>query len=196
MERRDLLASIGAGSTIGLAGCLGDVEILMPPASRNNFNGTEDAERPEIADIPCPPYKSDHDRSICSHVGDTDTAAVSLMVRPERTTLDDGTPTEDITLTFHNQSASDLRFNPHSWRFWYHSNGEWTQLPQNVSGSGLLTVSAGASYSWSFSEAIESIQPNPTLDPGLYAAEIGVPDPIHSDQWVGCMALVQFDTDE
>lgn len=195
MDRRDLLASIGAGSTIGLAGCLGDVEILTSPASRTDLDGSETSDLPEVADLPCPPYETDRDRSICSHVGDTDTEAVSLIARPERSTLDDGIPTEDITLTFHNQSASDLRFNPHSWRFWHHSDGEWTQLSQNVSANGLLTVSAGATYSWSFSDAIGSIQPNPTLETGLYAAEIGVPDP-HSDQWIGCMALVQFDTGE
>jgi hypothetical protein len=115
---------------------------------------------------------------------------VYLEPTPGQSTLDDGLPTDEITLTLHNQSASDLTFNPHSWRIWHTGDTDWWELDQQLSGNGKLTVSPDETHSWSFTEAVESIREAPTFEAGVYAAELGVPDPNQSDAWVACIALV------
>ena len=48
--------------------------------------------------------------------------------------------------------------------------------------------------SWSLLEAVESVRSDPDLDPGRYAAELGVPDPA-GDGWVACIAFVRLEAE-
>lgn len=191
MNRRDLLTHIVVGSVVGIPGCLGDAET---PDDGNESDGDVDSTNPEIDDQPCSPYEADRDSAVCSHTVDPDAASVYIEPTPESSTLDDGTPVDDITLTFYNQSSSELTVNPHSWSIWYTPETEWEELHQELSGDGHLTVSPGNTHSWSFVEAVEAIQEEPDLEPGLYAAELGVPDPENSDDRIACIAFVQLDS--
>ena len=196
MNRRHLLASIGAGALTGIAGCLGDA---TPP---NGADGGTESNRDAGSTTsaagaePCPPVATARDRAVCSHTADTATTAVYLEPTPARNHLSDGTPVEEIALTFHNQSATELTVNPHSWRIWHKPDTDWTELDQELAGDGRLTVSPGSTHAWSFTEAVESIQEEPALAPGLYAAELGIPDPEKSDEWIACIALLQLDLSE
>lgn len=208
MKRRNLIAHIGAGSIVGIAGCLEDVETLGDPEDDtdagtpddpeddNESEGEADTTNSEIDAQPCPPYETERDSAVCSHTVNPDAVSVYLEPDIESSTLKDGTPVDDITLTFYNQSSGELAFNPNSWNIWHNSGAEWKELQQELSGDGHLTVSADDTHSWSFMEAVESIQEEPALEPGLYAAELGVPDPKNSDDWIACIALIQLDPAE
>ena len=196
MNRRNLLASIGAGSFVGIGGCLGEVETPDDPETGTESHGGADSTTPVSDDQPCPPYETEHDSAVCSHTVDPDTAAVYIEPNPERSTLSDGTPVDDSTLTLYNQSSTEFTFNPHGWSIWHNSGTEWEELQPELSGNGHLTVSPDDTHSWSFTEAVESIHEEPALEPGLYAAELGIPDPANSDDWIACIALVQLDTAE
>lgn len=191
MNRRHVLALIGAGATLGLAGCLGDAET---PGNDDGATGStpESPQSPGAPDEPCPPYETSRDRAVCSHTVETESTAVSLEPRPDQRALDDGVPAEELSLTLHNRSASELTFNPHSWRIRHRSESGWRELDRQRSGDGRLVLSPGDSHSWSFTGAVESIQADPELQPGLYAAEIGVPDPETGSGWVACIALVRL----
>lgn len=201
MNRRRLLAQIGAGSVAYAAGCLGGDAIPENPEAETEPSSNESEEKADdsnlgntaVDDQSCPPYSIERNSAVCSHTVDADTASVYLDPSPDVSTVDDGVPGDGITLTLHNQSASDLTFNPYSWNIWYSSGTEWEELQQQQVGNGDLTVSAGDTHSWSFMEAVKSIQNEPELEPGLYAAELGVPDPENGDEWIACIALVQLD---
>lgn len=183
MNRRRFLAHVGAGTVVAVGGCLGAT------GTRSDSDGTI---RPAMDAQPCPPFSIDRDRAVCSHTVDRDTASVYLDPEPHSSTLNDGTPAEEITLTLHNQSATDLRFNPHSWRIWHQSDSDWTELQQHSTGDGVVTVHTSNTYTWSFLEAVESIQAEPEVHAGLYAGEISVPAPA-TDDWIACIALVRFE---
>lgn len=161
----------------------------------NAAGDTKETPSPVIDDQPCPPYATDRDRAVCSHTVDLDTASVYLAPDAPSSTLNDGTPVDGITLTLYNQSGTDLRFNPHSWRIWYRSDAGWSELDQQQAGDGVVTVSANSNYAWSFLEAVESIRDDPELNPGLYASEIDVPDP-DTDEWIACIAVIRFEPAE
>lgn len=187
MDRRQLLAHVGAGTTVAIGGCLR----FVGPTDEPQGAGTP------TADIrPCPPYSVDRDRVVCSHTVDTDTASVYLDPEPQTGTLAEDIPAEEITLTLYNQSATGLRFNPTSWRIHHRADADWTELEREVVGDGVVTVPPNDTYTWSFLEAVESIRDDPELDPGPHAAEIGVPDPGSDDEWVACIALVRFKSAE
>lgn len=196
MNRRDLLFSIGVASVIGIAGCLGDAETPNGPETDTESNRNAATTPSDGDDKRCPPYETERDRAVCSHTVDPDTEAVYIEATPKGSTLKDGTPGDDITLTLYNQSDHDLVFNPHSWRIWHNSETGWEELQQELSGNGRRTTSPNATHSWSFMEAVESIQEEPILEPGLYAAELGVPSPESSDDWIACVALVELDSAE
>lgn len=187
MNRRHFLAHVGAGTIIVAGGCLENTN------AAGNATGTP---RPTIDGQPCPPYAIDRDRTVCSHTIDPNTASVYLASDPQSSTLDEGTPVDEVTLTLYNQSATDLTFNPHSWRIWHRSNGDWSELDKQLAGDGVVTVSANDTYTWSFLEAVQTIREDPELNPGLYAAEIGTPHPDTADEWVACIALTQFKPSE
>lgn len=207
MNRRRLLAICSSIPVV--AGCTGQSTendaSPSPDTSSPTVTGTETAasnnadrkETPatcaETDGQSCPPFATARDRAVCSHTVEPNSASVYMEPNPGCSTLENGTPKDEITLTFYNQSSSDLSFNPYSWRIWHDEGGEWTELEQEVSGGGKVTVAAHDSHSWTFMEAVEAIQEEPTLESGLYGAEIGVPDPRNSDAWVACIALVQLD---
>jgi hypothetical protein len=178
MNRRTFLACLGGGSTVALAGCLDDT------------GATDADEPPEIPPQSCPPAETDRASSVCSHTVETET--VYLDPSPSTATLDAGTPTEEITVTLHNQSATALSFNPHSWRLWHNPDSSWTALDQERSGNGHVTVPPESTHSWSFMETVDSVRTEPALDPGVYAAELGVPDPEADGDWIACFALVRL----
>lgn len=186
MNRRHLLTHIGLGTIAFAGGCL---------ESTNSARTATGTPRPQIDDQPCPPYAIDRDRAVCSHTVSPDSASVYLVADPQSSTVEDGTPVDDVTLTLYNKSANELRFNPHSWRIWQLTNGSWSELDQQEGGDGVVTVSTDSSYTWTFLEAVGSIRSDPELSQGIYAAEIGVPDP-DTDGWVACIALSQFKTPE
>ena len=200
MNRRQVLARIGTGAVIGLAGCNSSAESSDAPdqASPSPTTTTDEStlSDPTEIDYSCPPYDTARDRAVCSQTVDKDSEPVYLEPTPVQSTLDDGIPTEEITLTLHNQSPSDLSFNPHSWRIRQKADSDWVELEQQLSGNGKLTISPNDTHSWSFTEALESIREDPEFETGLYAAELGVPDPDNNDAWVACIALVHLGTAE
>lgn len=214
MNRRSLLALVGAGSLTAFMGCLegtetpADEEEAASP-SDGSTEGTgststdsvedTDTANPENTDLDeqsCPPYETQRDRAVCSHTVNTDTATVYLDADPNKSGLTDGKPDGEITLTLHNQSSSDLTFNPNSWEIGFNRGSEWEEFQRQKSGDGDVTVPADETHSWSLMDAVESIQDNPDLEPGVYAAELGVPDPETSDEWIACIALVQLNSSE
>lgn len=211
MDRRRLLAICSSIPVV--AGCTGrstendaspprtpgtgsptDARTRTPQPDDSGWEDTP-ATCAETADQPCPPFATARDRAVCSQTVESNAASVYIAPNPGCSTIDDGTPEDEITLTFYNQSARDLSFNPYSWRIWHDEGGGWTELEQEVSGSGTVTVAARDAYSWSFLEALEAIQEEPAPESGLYGAEIGVPDPRNSDAHVACIALVQLDAE-
>lgn len=202
MERRAFLAHIGAGSLLGLAGCINDAVIPeerdgeAEPANRA-APGDKTGSRADVQNSPggllkCPPHETTHGDVVCSHTADPDATLVYLEAHPSRGTLVDGMPAEKISLTLHNRSTTGLTFNPHSWTIRRQSNSKWQKLRSRSSGDGRLTVSPGDSKSWSLQDVIESIREDPDLKAGTYTAEIGVPNP-ETDAWVSCIAIVQLE---
>ena len=111
MNRRRLLAvcstlPLAAGCTGAPAG--GD---NTPDDTPTGSDGTDPT--PTAGARRCPPFETARDRAVCSHTIERD-AGVFLAATPERSRLDDGTPAEEVTLTFHNRSDVELSFNPHS----------------------------------------------------------------------------------
>lgn len=199
MNRRRLLAHVGASSLVSITGCLGtngtpagsETETNPPSNESDAETDTTNPETAAIDDQPCPPYKTDRDTAVCSHTVDTDTASVYLDASPEASELDNGEPSDEITLTLHNQSASELTFNPNSWNIYHNAGTEWKELQQKQSGDGMYTISEDETHSWSFMEAVESVEEELELERGLYAAELGVSFD-NSDDWIACIALIRL----
>lgn len=181
MRRRHLLATIGAGATGAIAGCSG-----------GSASSTPTADVPTIDDRDCPPYAIDLDGAVCSHTVEPTNAAVYLDANPTSAVLSNGTPASEITLTLHNESTSDLEFNPHTWTISRRVDSGWQPLEEEIAGDEKVTLDGSETYSWSFVEAVESIRTDPTLGSGLYAAEIGAPDPESNEAWLACIALVRL----
>ena len=189
MNRRRLLAvcstlPLAAGCTGAPAGG-GDAPDDTPTGS----DGTDPT--PTAGARRCPPFETARDRAVCSHTVKRD-AGVFVAATPKRSRLDDGRPAEEVTLTLHNRSDVELSFNPHSWRIHHDGGDGWTELDRETAGDGETTVAAGGTRSWSLLEAVESVRPDPDLDPGRHAAELGVPDPA-GDGWVACIAFVRLE---
>lgn len=197
MRRRTLLVAAG-GLSLSLSGCL-DANGQSGDASDDTGESTgSDAPRSDggttattLQDESCPPYQTDADRTVCSHGTVPESASVFLEASPDGTTLDGDQPSEEITLTLHNRSASAIEFNPNSWYVWREADDGWQQLEREWSGDGVATVDSGSEHTWSLVEAVSSIQPDPAFETGRYAAEIRVPDP-EDDTSVACVALIEF----
>lgn len=211
MERRRLLAicastSVGAGcSDLSFNPTDSSTDTPETPTPTDTVTDTpsitetrdEDGTKStKIADQPCPPFDTPRARAVCSHTVNADSAAVYLKPNPEHRPLDNGSPADEISLTFHNQSSKERTFNPNSWRIWHTPGTGWEELQPETTGDGEVTVQPDETHTWSFMEAVESIRSEPELEPGLYGAEIGVPDRETSSEWVACIALVQLNTDE
>lgn len=206
VKRRRILVAAGGTLPVLLSGCLGSGQsddsdggsspaASEPSTESNSQPGAGAFGTSAFDDESCPPFETDADRTVCSHTVDPDAAPVVLDASPVRTTLADGEPGEEITLTFYNRSGSEIEFNPDSWYVWQQTDGEWQELDQEWSGNGAATVAAGETHTWSFVEAVSAIQPDPQFDPGQYAAEIRVPDPAGDGQ-VACIALLELEAGE
>lgn len=194
-----LVAAGGTLSTL-LSGCLGSGQSgdssndSEPPTESDSPADTGESDAPAVGDESCPPYESDADRTVCSHTADPSSASVLLEASPVRTTLADGQPSEEITLTFTNRTGSEIGFNPNSWYVWQQTGGEWQELEQEWTGHGKVTVAAGETHTWSFVEAVSAIQPEPQFDAGRYAATIHVPAP-EGDGEIACVALLELEAE-
>ncbi len=177
-SRREALQLAGSG-IVFLSGCntvspqqsAGQTVTPAPPASAK-----------EIEDYDCPPY-GDQNNIICSHTVETDSASVYLL--PSQTV---GKSPESLTLTFYNNSVTELNFNPFSWTIRFKDSSGWTEIEQKSSGSGKVTVAPGDTVAWSFEEAVGYINEAVAIGSGTYTAEINVPDP-STDDWITCLAL-------
>lgn len=169
---------------------------VIPDGSEYTFHfslvaeGAEDGTTP--ADVACSPYPTGREWAACSEPAAESVAGVSMSVDPPSTTLVDGLPADEVSLTVVNDSDSDLTFNPYSWRIRRYEQGNWSDVDGGMSGDGMVSVDAGESQSWTFTEAVEAVQPDPDLEPGLYTAEIGVPHPDADDEWIACIAFIRL----
>ncbi|WP_248517807.1 hypothetical protein [Salinarchaeum laminariae] len=188
MKRRRLLGAVCGGLSLQLGGCL--EHDGSDGANGSQPSGTTDG--PEgcsgegthqsdggmatdaFQDEPCPPYATDADRTVCSHTVDPETASRVLEAAPVRTTLDDGQPSDEITLSLHNLGSAAVEFNPHSWSLWERTATEWQTLEAELHGNGRMTLDPGCSTSWTFVDVVSSVRIDPDLSPGRYAAEISV----------------------
>ncbi|SFB74508.1 hypothetical protein SAMN05444422_101668 [Halobiforma haloterrestris] len=198
MHRRRVLERASFGALLGLAGCLGENNTADDPSDTESTASMDDTESaiPDIDAQSCPPYETDHDRVVCSHTVDPDSATVFLEPSPRRSTVVDGTPESEVTLTLHNRSDSELTFNPYSWQLRSDSGSGWRELQQDRAGNGTLTVSAGETHTWSLVDAVTAVREEPDLDPGLYAMELTVPDPERESDRIACIALVRLEAGE
>lgn len=203
MKRRHLLARAGAGSIATAVGCLGSADPSDEPRDRDpNAGGTEgddgDGEPavPAIDGQPCPPFETVRDRAVCSHTANADAAPVALEPSTERAVLADGRPAEEISLTLTNRSAHPITVNPYSWTVRVDSGSGWTAFWREYTADSHRTIAPFEAHSWSFTDVVESVRREPVLEPGRYAAELGVPDPGSDREWIGCIALVALEAAE
>lgn len=170
-----------AGAVVGsaLAGCSDRTRTSTP-------NDDQPASPAPIESYGCPPGASERTDVVCSHTVDTDDASVYLLPS-ERTA---STP-ESLDLTLHNDSTTDLAFNPHSWTVRRELTTGWERLERRSQGDGRLVVGSGETHTWTFAEVVDTIDSEATLEPGTYTAERSVPDPTGSD-WLDCVALFRL----
>ncbi|WP_254537887.1 hypothetical protein [Halomarina litorea] len=120
---------------------------------------------------------------MCSQTVETDTASVYLLPSP---TVGDAPDSLELTLT--NESEADLTFNPYSWSVWKKSASGWSEIEQESSGGGKLTVAPGDSETWTAKTVVGYINESATLNSGAYSAAINVPNP-DGDDWITCLAV-------
>lgn len=161
----------------GLAGCAGHspTPTAAPPASTAPLNS-----------YVCPPAAPERTGVVCSHTVDPGDAPVYLLPS-ERTAPSPGA----LDLTLHNDSATELTFNPYSWTVRHELVSGWERLERRSQGDGRLVVGDGETHRWTFEEVVEAIDTETTVGPGTYAAEVSVPDPTGPD-WVACVALFRL----
>jgi hypothetical protein len=167
----------------GVAGCTGLAAESGAPDSTPSTGTT--TTRTAFSEYGCPPTEFDEKPVVCSHTVDTESASVYLLV--SRTPAESETP----TLTLHNDSSTELTFNPHSWSIKRKQASGWEPIEKRMSGDGKLTVAPGEIHAWTFEEVVRSINQQVALDPEIYAASITVPDP-DSSEWIRCLALVRL----
>jgi uncharacterized cupredoxin-like copper-binding protein len=122
-----------------------------------------------------------------SHTVDTESASVYLL--PTKATMDASAATVDLTL--YNESSTELEFNPYQWETMVHQSAGWEAIKTRISGDGRVTLPPGDTHTWTFSEVVDSINEQVTVDAGTYTAAIGVPDPDGED-WIRCLALIRL----
>lgn len=176
MKRRQALKSTIV-AVAGLAGCSGPLANTQQQASSSQ----------PLSEYGCPPYGSEIDGFVCSHTVDSDAAPVYLLPSEQSVTA----PGETLDLTLYNDSESKLVLNPYQWTLTIERSDGWEIVPKQTVGDGRLTVGPGQSHTWPLPEIIEYIDADVTLDPGTYAAEIGVPTPEGSD-WTMLLALFRL----
>lgn len=177
MKRRDLLIAASTAVT-GLSGCARSVSDTQP----NDTASPADTTAP-LSEYDCPPNGPTEGPVVCSHTVDTDGADIYLLTNP--------THSETPTLTLHNDSSSDLEFNPFQWTVMQQQPSGWVPVEKRSSGNGRLVVAASETHSWTFEEVVNSINEQVTLDAGTYTASIDVPNPRGSN-WIRCIALVRL----
>ncbi|WP_152436422.1 hypothetical protein [Halosimplex carlsbadense] len=174
-SRRAVLCSTGTGIVL-LSGC----------ASFGSEQSTNSPIAPvsveEIASVKCPP-SGDDDATVCSQTVEADAASVYLLPTPTV-----GETPDSLELTFTNASGADLTFNPYSWSVWRKSASGWSEIEQESSGGGELTVAAGNSETWTVETVVGYIDESAALHSGAYAAGINVPNP-DGDDWITCLAV-------
>lgn len=107
---------------------------------------------------------------MCSHTVDTDAADIYLLTEPT-------TRSEAPTLTLHNDSSSDLEFNPFQWTVMQQQPSGWVPVEKRSSGNGRLVVAAGETRSWTFGAVVNYINEQVTFDAGTYTTSIDIPNP-------------------
>ncbi len=194
-HRRRVLELGVAASGFAIAGCISsgseDEDTQNSDSDTGETPSNSDSSDTEFSDVECPPFDSEASATVCSHTVDTDAASIYLDASPAETALPNDEPSEEITLTLNNTSDGSTRFNPHSWHIWHNSESGWMELEQTIVGDGVMTLEAGDSMSWSFMEVLTGIQHDPDLEPGRYAAEIHLPDPVTGED-TGCIALLDL----
>lgn len=174
-SRRAVLYAVGIGSTL-LSGCTSrEVEQSTAPTATP-------VSADEIASFECPPYDGG-DATVCSQTVETDSAPVYLLPSPTV-----GDAPDSLELTLANESATDLSFNPYSWSVRKKSASGWSEIEQEWSGGGTLTVASGDSETWSVETVVGYITESATLNSGAYSAAINVPNP-NGDDWITCLAV-------
>lgn len=178
MKRRDLLFA-GSTAIAGLSGCALNSSDTQPNDTASPVGTTA-----SLSEYECPPNNPTEEPVVCSHTVDTDAADIYLLTDPT-------THSETPTLTLHNDSSSDLEFNPFQWTVMQQQPSGWVPVEKRSSGNGRLVVAAGETHSWTFEEVVNSINEQVTLGAGTYTASINVPNPRGSN-WIRCVALVRL----
>jgi len=176
MKRRDLLV---AASTVaaGLSGCARN-------ASQPDGTTSPASTTIPLSEYECPPDNPTEDPVVCSHTVDTDAADIYLLT-------DQTTQSETPTLTLHNDSSSDLEFNPFQWMVMQQQSSGWVPIEKRSSGNGRLVVASGGTHSWTFEEVVNYINEQLTVDAGTYTASIDIPNP-NGSNWIRCVGLVRL----
>lgn len=174
-SRRAVLCSAGTGIAL-LSGC------TSFGSERSTDPTTTPVSADAIASVECP-QSGDGDATVCSQTVKTDAASVYLLPSP---TVGDGPDSLELTLT--NESGTALTFNPYSWTVWVKNASGWSEIEQQSSGDGKLTIAAGDSETWTVETVVGYVNESATLDSGAYSAAIDVPDP-DGDDWITCLAV-------
>ncbi len=173
MKRRDLLALTGV-SMVGFAGCSGSAP----------DQGTQTTSSIQPSEYECPPHGSEAETAVCSHTVDPEAASVYLI--PSNPTGAES-PNE-VDLTLHNNSSTELEFNPYQWKIKKKSTAGWKPIEARSSGNGRLTLPPSGTQKWTFGEVVEFSNATATVGPGTYTAGIRVPHPENSS-WIRCLSL-------
>ncbi len=184
MKRRDLLTT-ACVTIAGLAGCLGDA---TESKNRTKVPSTKSTTSSvSISEYKCPPHKIRSGPSVCSQTVETESASVYLL--PSKTTVDVDTKTLELTL--HNNSSTDLEFNPYEWTIVRKSSTGWDPIAKDTNGNGRLTVDSGDTHAWTLDDVVGYVTEDTSLKQGTYTAEISVPNPTGSN-WIRCIALFRL----
>jgi len=177
MNRRSLLATTCV-SLVGFAGC----------SRSDTKQGPQTTSSKRISEYDCSPHDIDVESAVCSHTVDSEAASVYLL--PSKPTGAES-PSE-VDLTLHNESSTELEFNPYQWEINKRSNAGWVPIEAHSSGTGQLTLSPSETHKWTFGEVIDFINKSATVDSGTYTASIRVPRPEDSG-WIRCLSLFRLE---
>lgn len=168
MHRRRFLASVAV--SLGITGCLG----TQTPA--------------------CPPFDTDTDRTVCYRTQSDDEPIWISVSHPDWTIVVGDNTVETNIFTLHNESDTDLRFNPHNWALYEEMSTDWKKISED-GNNGAVTIASGGTYRWSLSR-VSHPSPNSenteyiTVDVGVgkYAFLVNVPDSL-GDGSLACIAV-------
>lgn len=196
MDRRAFLA----GAVFILTGCIQNSSSSDPRNSKPPTTAT----RTPTATSACPPFNTSTNQTVC-YPPQPENAPIWLSVaHPSWEVNTTDTTVETNVFTLHNNSDTNLKFNPYNWKLHKRTDTGWSDNLRQTIGDGFVIVAPDERYRWSFSliphpspnakntEYITVNEGNFTFKGGIderkYAFLISVPDSTSKEEWITCIA--------